>query len=82
VLLKSEGPADRAIRLSQGFCSLPVPCPAEGLQGSVAGLVVVAAASSLLVTGATGRCLPHIPFGISAVRAQVQPPIDRSRQAG
>jgi hypothetical protein len=30
-----------------------------------------------------GRCLLHIPFGISAVReSQVQPPIDRSKQAG
>jgi hypothetical protein len=82
VLVKSEGPADRAIRLSQGFCALPVPCPAEGLQGSVAGPVVAAAASPLLATGATGRCLVRIPFGISAVRSQVQPPIDRSRQAG
>jgi hypothetical protein len=35
------------------------------------------------ITGATGRCVLHIPLGISAVRErQVQPPIDQSRQAG
>jgi len=35
------------------------------------------------MTGVTGRWLLHIPFGISAVReSQVQPPVDRSRQAG
>ena len=35
------------------------------------------------ITGATGRWLLRIPFGIGAVReSQVQPPIDRSRQAG
>jgi hypothetical protein len=59
------------------------PVPAEGLQGSVAGLVAAAVASSLQLTGATGRCLLHIPFGISAVReSQVHSPIDRSKQAG
>ncbi len=35
------------------------------------------------ITDATGRWVLHIPFGISAARAsQVQPPIDRSNQAG
>ena len=35
-----------------------------------------------LVTGATGGCLLHIPFSISTVReSQVQPPIDRNKQA-
>jgi len=35
------------------------------------------------ITGAIGRWLLHIPFGISAVReSQVQPPVDRSEQAG
>lgn len=59
------------------------PVPAEGMQGSVAGLAVAAVASSPLVTGAAGRCLLHITFGISTVReSQMQPPIDRSRQAG
>ena len=57
---------------------------AEGLQGSVTGLVVVAAvAASPLMTSATGRCLRRIPFGISAAReSQVPPPIDRGKQAG
>jgi len=59
------------------------PVPAEGLQGSVAGLVVAAVACSPQIAGATGRCLLHIPFGISAVREnRVQPPADRSGQAG
>jgi hypothetical protein len=45
--------------------------------------LVVAVASSPRMTGAAGRCLLHIPFGISAVReSRVQPPVDRSRQAG
>jgi hypothetical protein len=43
---------------------------------------LAAVASSPWGTGAPGRCLLHIPFGISAVReSQVQPPIDRSKQA-
>jgi hypothetical protein len=43
---------------------------------------LTAVASSPQMTGAPGRCLLHIPFGISAVReSQVQPPIDRSKQA-
>jgi hypothetical protein len=44
---------------------------------------LAAVASSPQMTGAPGRCLLPIPFGISAVReSQVQPPIDRSKQAG
>jgi hypothetical protein len=59
------------------------PVLAEGLQGSVAGLVATAVASSPQITGAAGRCLLHIPFGISAVReSRVQPPVDRRRRAG
>jgi hypothetical protein len=44
------------------------PVPAEGRQGSVAGLVVVAVACSPQIVGASGRCLLRIPFGISAMR--------------
>ena len=59
------------------------PVPAKGLPGSVAGLVVAAVASSPQIAGAAGRCLLRIRFGISAVReSRVQPPVDRSRQAG
>jgi len=41
---------------------------------------LAAVASSPQMTGAPGRCLLHIPFGISAVReSQVRPP-HRSEQ--
>jgi hypothetical protein len=44
---------------------------------------LAAMTSSPQMTGAPGRCLLHIPFGISAMReSQAQPPIDRSKQAG
>ena len=50
---------------------------------SVAGLVVPAAASPPQIADATGQCLWRSPFGISSVRESlVQPPVDRSRQAG
>jgi hypothetical protein len=75
---------DRRARLpSWTWVVLPVSplWPHEGVRCS--GLVVAAVASSPQMTGATGRCLLHIPFGISAVReSRVQPPIDRSKQAG
>jgi len=88
MLPKNEGPLTVPSASSQGThprdpARSRRPVPAEGLQGSVAGLAVAAVASSPLVTGAAGRCLLHIPFGISTVReSQVQPPVDRSRQAG
>ena len=48
-----------------------------------AARLVVAVAPSPRMTGAAGRCLLRIPSGIGAVReGQVQPPVDRSGQAG
>jgi hypothetical protein len=58
-----------------------VPSGEEENKGIRAAAVAVT--SSPQLTGTTGRCLLHIPFGISAVReGQVQPSIDRSKQAG
>jgi len=59
------------------------PVLAAGQQGSVAGLVVAAVTCSPQLAGASGRCPLRIPFGIGAVReSRVQPPVDRSGQAG
>jgi hypothetical protein len=45
--------------------------------------LVVAMASSPWMAGAAGRCLLHVPFSINPVgESQVQPPVDRSSQAG
>jgi len=49
----------------------------------VAALVVAAVTCSPQLAGASGRCPRRIPSGIGAVReGQVQPPADRSEQAG
>lgn len=80
---KNEGPADRAIRLAAGLVLLPAGLfPLGGLGGSVVGLVVAAIGLLGLVTGATGRCVLYVPFGISTLRErQGQPSIDRGKQA-
>ena len=54
------------------------PVPAEGLQSSVAGLVVAVVACTPQIAGTAGRLLSAYPFGVSAVRAsRMQQPIDR-----
>jgi hypothetical protein len=55
----------------------------DAVAGADRGRAVAAVACSPRMTGAAGRHLLHIPFGISAVReSPVQLRIDRSRQAG
>ena len=48
-----------------------------------AARLVAAVTCSPQLAGASGRCPLRIPFGIGAVReSRVQPPVDRSGQAG
>jgi len=62
-------PTGRSV-LSQGSCFFRVGLfLLEGVQGSIVGLVVAAVGLLALVTGATGRCVLYIPFGITTLRA-------------
>jgi hypothetical protein len=80
---KNEGPADRAIRIAAGIMLLPAGLFLLGaLQGSVVGIVMAALALFALVTGATGRCVLYIPFGITTLRPrQEDRPIEHRAQA-
>ncbi|HYT78762.1 MAG TPA: YgaP-like transmembrane domain [Actinomycetota bacterium] len=72
---KNEGPADRAIRIVVGILLLPGGLfLLGGLGGSVVGLVVAAVGLLALVTGATGRCVVYIPFGITTLRERQEAP--------
>ena len=55
------------------------PVPAEGLQGSVAGLVAAAVASSAQLTGATGQRRAGEP-GAAAHRSAQASRMSRNRQ--
>ncbi len=80
---KNEGPADRAILVVAGIVLLPLGLfLLEGVQDSIVGLVVAAVGLLALVTGATGRCVLYIPFGITTLRATQAPAAPSSEAEG
>jgi hypothetical protein len=84
----SDGPLTVRSAWSRGTRPGILPAPAalfllKDRRAAWPARLVAAVACSPRMTGATGRCLLHIPSGIRAVReSRVQPPVDRSRQAG
>jgi hypothetical protein len=64
----NEGPTDRAIRLALALVLIPVGLFAlDGIDASVAGVIVAAVGFIGLVTGATGRCPTYVLLRISTV---------------
>ena len=73
---KNEGPLDRAIRIVAGVLLLPGGLfLLDGLDGAIGGLVVAAVGLMSLVTGATGRCIIYIPFGINTLPKKEERPV-------
>ena len=65
---KNEGPVDRTIRVVAGIVLIAVGLlPLEGLEASVAGVVVAAFGLWLIVTGAIGVCPLYVPLGINTL---------------
>jgi hypothetical protein len=87
MLLENDGPLSVASAWSRGTRSGILLVPAalfllKKLHGSVAGLVVAAVACQPQLTGATGRCPLHIPFGHQRHAGQPVAAARRSEQAG
>ena len=65
---KNEGPVDRTMRVVAGIVLIAVGLlPLEGLEASVAGVVVAAFGLWLIVTGAIGFCPLYVPLGINTL---------------
>jgi hypothetical protein len=62
-LIKNMGSLDRALR---AFVVAPAAIVAAFALGatSIGAIVLLAVAGIALVTGASGRCLSYVPFGI------------------
>ena len=66
----NEGPLDRVIRLILGFALIPIGLwVLDGVNASVAGIVVAAVGLIPLVTGAIGSCPTYRLFGFDTLGA-------------
>lgn len=68
IFVRNEGPTDRLIRLTIAVVLIPVGLFAlDGVDASVAGIIVAAIGFLGLVTGATGRCPNYVPYRFSTI---------------
>ena len=68
---RNEGILDRVVRVTLGLVLLPAGLfLLGGLQGSVAGLVVIGLGTIGLITGITGVCPTYYLFGISTLEKE------------
>lgn len=68
---KNVGPMDRALRLIVGIILIVLAFGMLGVaEGSVGGIIAVAAGAVLLLTGAIGFCPAYLPLKLSTCKVR------------
>ncbi|MBX3402160.1 MAG: DUF2892 domain-containing protein [Phycisphaeraceae bacterium] len=68
---KNVGPVDRALRLVVGIILIALAIGMLGVaEGSVGGIIAVAAGAVLLLTGALGFCPAYLPLKLSTCKVR------------
>ncbi|MBX3405986.1 MAG: DUF2892 domain-containing protein [Phycisphaeraceae bacterium] len=68
---KNVGPVDRVLRLIVGIMLIALAIGMLGVaEGSVGGIIAVAAGAVLLLTGALGFCPAYLPLKLSTCKVR------------
>lgn len=68
---RNVGPVDRALRLIVGIILIVLALGMLGVaEGSVGGIIAIAAGAVLLLTGAIGFCPAYLPLKLSTCKVR------------
>lgn len=68
---RNVGPVDRALRLIVGIVLIVLALGMLGVaEGSVGGIIAIAAGAVLLLTGAIGFCPAYLPLKLSTCKVR------------
>lgn len=68
---KNVGPVDRALRLVVGIVLIVLAVAMLGVaEGSIGGIIAIAAGAVLLLTAAIGFCPAYLPFKLSTCKVR------------